>query len=61
MGGHANFHIGVAEHEGNARSDDVTVSVFRAVKLLKELETGGKVVANAMKAHFRVLIEMIAE
>lgn len=55
--GYANFYIGVAEHESDVRSDDVTVSVFRAVKpvkLFRELETGGKAVTNAGKGIYYI-------
>ena len=43
--GYANLYIGIAEHEGDIPSDQVTISIFRAVKnprLFRELEKAGK-------------------
>ena len=42
--GYANLYIGVAEHEGDRPADEVTLSIFRAVKnpeLFAELERNG--------------------
>ena len=42
--GYANLYIGVAEHEGDRPADEVTLSIFRAVKnpeLFAELEGNG--------------------
>ena len=48
--GYANLYIGVAEHEGERPSDEVTLSIFRAVKnpeLFSELERNGNLHKSA--------------
>ena len=40
--GYANFYIGTAEHEGEILPDQVTVSIFRAVKNPELFKTMGK-------------------
>ena len=48
--GYANLYIGVAEHEGERPADEVTLSIFRAVKnpeLFAELERNGNLERTA--------------
>ena len=47
--GYANLYIGVAEHEGERPADQVTISIFRAVKnpeLFKGMEKDGTLVRD---------------
>ena len=55
--GYANFYIGMAAHEGDVPSDDVTLSVFREVKnpqLFKEMMDAGTLVADGTKGIYHV-------
>ena len=48
--GYANLYIGVAEHEGDRPANEVTLSIFRAVKnpeLFSELERNGNLHKSA--------------
>ncbi len=47
--GYANFYIGLAEREGDIPSDQVTLSIFRAVKnqkLFKAMEASGRLIKD---------------
>ena len=53
--GYANLYIGVAEHEGERPADEVTLSIFRAVKnpeLFAELERNGNLEKTAPGIHY---------
>ena len=55
--GYANFYIGVAEHEGNRPEDQVTISIFRAVKnpqLFEEMEKDGTLVRDEIPGIYHV-------
>ena len=55
--GYANLYIGVAEHEGERPAEQVTVSVFRAVKnpeLFEEMEKEGMLVRNGTPGIYHV-------
>ena len=55
--GYANLYIGVAEHEGERQAEQVTVSVFRAVKnpeLFEEMENEGMLVRDGTPGIYHV-------
>ena len=55
--GYANLYIGVAEHEGDRPEDQVTVSVFRAVKnpeMFEEMEEKGTLVRDGTPGIYHV-------
>lgn len=55
--GYANLYIGVAEHEGDRSSDQVTITIFRAVKnpeLFAKMEQEGKLVRDDVSGIYHV-------
>ena len=55
--GYANLYIGTAEHEGERPAEQVTVSVFRAVKnpeLFREMEESGTLVRSKTPGIYQV-------
>lgn len=55
--GYANLYIGVAEHEGDRPSDQVTITIFRAVKnpeLFAKMEQEGKLVRDDVPGIYHV-------
>lgn len=55
--GYANLYIGVAEHEGERPEDQVTISIFRAVKnpeLFEEMEKDGTLVRDETPGIYHV-------
>ena len=55
--GYANLYISVAEHEGERTKDQVTISVFRAVKnpeLFEEMERDGTLVGDETPGIYHV-------
>ncbi len=55
--GYANLYIGVAEHEGDRPAEQVTISVFRAVKnpaLFKKMEKDGTLVRDEIPGIYHV-------
>lgn len=55
--GYANLYIGMAEHEGDRPEDQVTVSIFRAVRnpgLFEEMERDGTLVRGDVPGIYRV-------
>ena len=55
--GYANLYIGVAEHEGERPEDQVTISIFRAVKnpeLFEEMEKDGTLVRDGVPGIYHV-------
>lgn len=55
--GYANLYIGVAEHEGDRPAEQVTISVFRAVKnpeLFAKMEKDGTLVRNEVPGIYHV-------
>ena len=55
--GYANLYIGVAEHEGERPSDEVTISIFRAVKnpeMFREMEENGSLVRDDVAGIYHV-------
>lgn len=55
--GYANLYIGIAEHEGERPEDQVTVSVFRAVKnpeMFEEMEKKGTLVRDGTPGIYHV-------
>ena len=55
--GYANLYIGVAEHEGDIPSDQVTISVFRAVKnprLFRSLEKAGNLTKDDIPGIYHI-------
>ena len=55
--GYANLYIGVAEHEGDRPEDQVTISIFRAVKnpeLFEEMEKDGTLVRDEIPGIYHV-------
>jgi len=56
--GYANLYVGSAENEGDRPKDQVTVSIFRAVKnpeLFKELEEMGHLVPDQAKGIYHIV------
>ena len=56
--GYANLYIGLAEREREIRPDEVTISIFRAVKnprFFKAMEKAGKLVADDIPGIYHVL------
>ncbi len=56
--GYANFFIGLAEHEGEVSSDQVTISIFRAVKnprLFKAMEKSGSLIRDKIPGIYHVV------
>ena len=56
--GYANFYIGLAEHESDITSDQVTLSIFRAkknAKLFKSMETAGTLVKTEVSGIYQVV------
>ncbi|MBQ8094061.1 MAG: hypothetical protein IJ242_10870 [Clostridia bacterium] len=55
--GYANLYIGVAEHDGDRPEDQVTISIFRAVKnpdLFEEMEKKGRLVRDEVPGIYHV-------
>jgi hypothetical protein len=55
--GYANLYIGIAEHEGERPAEQVTVSVFRAVKnpeMFEEMEKDGTLVRDGIPGIYHV-------
>lgn len=55
--GYANLYIGAAEHEGERSADQVTISIFRAVKnptMFREMEEKGTIVADEIAGIYHV-------
>lgn len=55
--GYANLYIGVAEHEGDRPENQVTISIFRAVKnpeLFDEMEKDGTLIRDAVPGIYHV-------
>ena len=55
--GYANLYIGVAEHEGDVETSQVTISIFRAVKtpeLFAEMEKNGTLVRDEIPGIYHV-------
>lgn len=55
--GYANYYIGVAGHEGDVPAEQVTISIFRAVKnpgLFREMEDKGNLVKTKTVGIYRV-------
>ena len=55
--GYANLYIGIAEHEGERPADQVTISIFRAVKnpeLFEEMEKDGTLVKGEIPGIYHV-------
>ncbi len=55
--GYANLYIGVAEHKEDRPEDQVTISIFRAVKnpeLFKEMEEDGTLVSDEVPGIYHV-------
>lgn len=55
--GYANLYIGAAEHEGERPTDQVTISIFRAVKnptMFREMEEKGTIVADEIAGIYHV-------
>lgn len=55
--GYANLYIGMAEHEGDRHADQVTVSVFRAVRspgLFEEMEKAGTLARDEVPGIYHV-------
>ena len=55
--GYANLYIGTAEHEGNVPSNEVTISIFRAVKnpeLFDKMEKNGNLEQDATSGIYHV-------
>ena len=55
--GYANFYIGTADHEGDVPSNEVSISIFRAVKnkeLFDEMEKEGTLVRTEAKGIYHV-------
>ena len=58
IAGYADLLIGTAEHEGDVSPDDVTVSIFRAVKnpvLFKNMQRSGKLIQTETPGIYRVV------
>ena len=56
--GYANLYIGTAEHEGDRPAEQVTVSIFRAVKnpeLFRNMEENGTLVQSEAPGIYRVV------
>lgn len=57
VSGYANLYIGVAEHEGDRPSDQVTITIFRAVKnpeLFAKMEQEGTLVRDDVSGIYHV-------
>ena len=55
--GYANFYIGLAEHEEDIRSDEVTISIFRAKKnpqMFRRMMDAGTLEADEVKGIYHV-------
>ena len=55
--GYANLYIGLAEHEGDIKVDEVTISIFRAVKnpkLFKAMERAGNLTKGDAPGIYRI-------
>ncbi|MBR1685567.1 MAG: hypothetical protein IJ708_10575 [Clostridia bacterium] len=56
--GYANLYIGMAEHEGDRPSEQVTISIFRAEKnekLFKKMENDGSLIPDATAGIYHVV------
>ena len=56
--GYANLYVGLAESEGDRPKDQITISIFRAVKnpeLFKELERAGHLVPGRIKGIYQIV------